>query len=362
MTGNKKSFSAILSVIIICSLSSFTRAEDIDYKIIEPNEVPNVLLKLASATQANFNKIKTWQGNVINETVFTIRGEKVREYLSESSEAEPNESINEIQRLYKKEIEFKIDVENNRFFSFSDRSTEPYTYIDTDKGKSYAANRGPEEQLFLVTSEHEIEITPLSWRGKDNAVTSRIAMKRPPGATDLTDPRDVFRIGYKTLWLTLSQLAQHLQMPNIEKLGIVIKEKSAGGHKTYRIEISDPGVVHPSQIFVLGDEVGFNRTYIENWYDKDSLMSKTTTEFVNLQGVFLPKKWEFSQYYRDGGLMRQEFNTIETQQINVPIPDSTFSELTYLSSGDRLRDRITNKDFECKNGKLVELVKKLSEK
>jgi hypothetical protein len=362
MTRNKKSLSVILTVIIICNPSIFAQAKEIDYKIIEPNKVPDILSILASTTQANFDKIKTWQGRISHTAIETTRGEKAAEYLSKFTKAEPNESTNEIQRLYNRTIEFKIDVEHNRFFSFSDRSTEAYTYIDTEKGKSYLANRGPEEQLFLVTSEHEIEITPLGWRGKDNAITSRIAMKRWSGATALTDPRDVFHIGYKTLWLTLSQLSQHLKMPNIEKYNIVIKEMPTNNNITYRIEIYRPNENYPFQVLVLSGEVGFNCTYIENWYDKDSLMSKTTTEFVKLQGVFLPKKWEFSQYYRDGGLMRQEINSIENQQINVPIPESTFSELTYLHSGDRVRDRITNKDFEYENGKLVELVKKPSEK
>jgi hypothetical protein len=357
MSENTKCILVILSVVIISSLNA-AKGDDTDYKIIDSNEVPGVLSMLASATQANYEKIKTWQGRIADVSITTVRGEKAGELLKKASkDIDSNNLPDEIQVIHNNRTEYKIDVANNHFFSSSDR-IEPPAYLNPKNGKIYPLDWGPGERIFLVTSKHEIEITPLSWRKKDNAVTSRIAMKRPPESTALTDPRNVFHISYKTLWLTLSQLAQHLQMPNIEKLGIVIKEKSVGGHIIYRIEISDPGAVHPSQIFVLSGEAGFNRTYIENWYDKDSLMSETTTEFIKLDGIFLPKKWEMSQYYRDGGLMRQEDCTIEHQQINIPIPDSKFSELTYLHDGDKFRDKIAYKEYTYQDGNLIEVEKK----
>ncbi len=358
MAENTKCILIILSVAIVLSPNGLAQADDTDYKIIDPNEVPDVLSMLASATQANFEKIKTWQGRITNKNIITIRGGQAAELLTEYTDAEPNDSLKEIQGISNVTIEFKIDVENNRFFSFRE-CTEPPLYLDPQSDTAYPSSRwDPAESIQIVTSEHQIKISPLNWT-KDNVVLSRTAIKECFRPVHRNDPREVFYIGEKTLWLSLPQLAQAFQIPGI---GVIIKKKSVGDNITYRIDLSRPGKDRPFSIVILSSEAGFNRTFIENWYDDGSLMSKITTEFVNLQGVFLPKKWKMSIYYPDGGLMRQEDYTIEHQQINIPISDSTFSELTYLHSGDKLRDKIANKEFEYKNGKLVELAKKSPKK
>jgi len=354
---NTKYILIILSVVMIWSLNGFAQADDTDYKIVDSNEVPGVLSMLATAAQSNFEKIKTWQGQIARETLSTTRGEDAARLLTKFTNAEPSDSLNEIQRLYNTTIEFKIDVENNRFFSFSGRA-EPYIYVDTEKGKAYTSSWSPEELIFLVTSEYEIKMMPLN-ETKNHVVLNRLALKSWSGTTRITDPRKLFYIGERTSWLTLSMASQVLQIPNVERAaGAVIKRKSTDDNTTYRIEISEPGKDRPYMAFVLSSEAGFNRTFIENWYDDGSLMSNTTTEFVNLQGVFLPKKWEISQYFPDGGLRRHEDCTIEHQQINISIPDSAFSEHTHLRDGDRFRDNIARKKFEYKGGKLIEDEKK----
>lgn len=362
MMENAKSFLTVLLVVVIWNLNSIAQANDSEFKIVDPNKIPEILSMIVSATQANFEKIKTWQGKITKETISTTKGEDAARLLKKFTSAEPNNSTNEIQRFYKRTIEFKINVEDDHFFSSSGRD-DPYIYLDTKDNQSYSSSWGPEEQVFLVTSEEQIEIIPARQRKKDNAVLSRIAIKEPSGTTAITDPRKVFYTGGRLLWISLSMLSQNLQTPDIEHFGVVMKKQVAGDNITYRIEMSDPGKNRPFCIFTLSSEVGFNRTYFEEWNDEDgSLIAIITTDFVKLDGVFLPKKWSFFQYFPDGELMRQEINTIENQQINVTIPESTFSELTYLNSGDKFRDKVANKDFEYKNGELVELAKKTPNK
>lgn len=353
MTMRIDSSLIISSVVMICSLSIIVHAVDTDYKMIDSNNVPDVLSMLASATQANYEKIDTWKGQISHMTISTTRGEKAAEYLSKFTEAKPDESINELQRLYYLTINYEIDTKSDKFFSIS-KSTEPYIYIEPDKSKSYTANWSPDELIFLATPEHEIKMIPLD-TSINNVVINRLARKLPRGSFRMTDPRDIFHIGSKTLWLTLSLLSQHLKTPDIEKYDIVIKEISLNSNTAYRIEIFEPNEDYHFQVLVLSGDAGFNRTYIENWYDKDSLMSKTITEFINIEGVFLPKKWEMLQYYKDGGLMRQEINTVEHQQINTPILNDTFSTQKYLTEGSEFRDRIAGKKYKYENNKLVEM-------
>jgi hypothetical protein len=357
MAENIKYVLIILLLAIIWSPNALAQVDDTDYRIVDPNAIPDVLSMLASVTQINFEKIKTWQGRITNKNIITIRGEQSAELLKEYTDAEPNDSLNEIQGISDMTIEFKIDVENNRFFSLLE-CTEPPVYLDPQKDKSYPSLRWvPVEQIQIVTSEHQVKISPYNW-GEKEPILKRIAIKELPRPNFRTDPRGAFYIGEKTLWIGLLQLDQALQILGIEKSRAVIKKKSVGDDTAYRIEVYEAGKDILLSIIILSSEAGFNRTFFENWYRDGSLMSKVTTEFVNLQGVFLPRKWEMEVYYPDGGLMRQEDCTIEHQQINKSIPDSTFSVQNHLREGDVFRDKIANKEFEYKDGELVEIPQK----
>jgi len=356
MIMNKKCILTSLLVTLFWNSYSFTLAEDADYQIADSSKIPEILSMLASVTESNYNKIKTWEGRIINQEIITLRGQQAADCLKMSTDTEPNNLPSEIQRIIAKSIAYKIDVENNRFFRLSDY-TAPPSYLDPKSNIVYPLHWGSGESIFIDTPGHQIEISPLS-ETKDRAILSRIATKNRAGAVRITDPRKVFYIGEKTLWLSLSQISQMLQIPNIEKYGIVIKEKDKGGLITYRIELSNPGKDRPFSVVVLNAEAGFNRTYIENRYDNGSLMSKTITDFVTVQGIFLPQKWEMSQYFPDGGLMHQEVCIIQEQQINTFIPEGAFSEFTYLKDGDSYRDKIRNKTYDIKAGNLVEKTKK----
>jgi hypothetical protein len=348
---NAKCILVILPVAIIWSLNGLAQADDPNFKIVDANEVPDVLSMLASVTQANFEKINTWQGRITNEDIITIRGEQAAKYLKESTDAEPNNLPNEIQRVANETIEYEIDVENNRFHSMS-KYTKPPFYLDTKNDKIYPLQWGSGESIFIVTSKYQTWIQPLR-ETKDNVVLSRLAIKDRAGAAAVTDPRDRFYMGNKTLWLSYLQLSQSLRIPGIEHYGVVIKKKTVGDNITYRVEMSAPGKDKPFNIDTLSSEAGYNRTCIENWYDNGSLRAKTTIEFVNIQGVFLPRKWKMSQYFQDGGLLHRENCTIENQQINVSIPDSTFSVHTYLHNGDKFRDNIAHKEYKYQDANLV---------
>ncbi|MFA5659237.1 MAG: hypothetical protein WC900_08125 [Oscillospiraceae bacterium] len=356
---NKRRFLRKLIVILFTALpiifTCSATAEMDDFEKIEPNKVPDVLSMLASATQANYDKIHTWQGEIISKSIVTIQGRKARELLSRNTNADPNNLPDKIQVIHNNAIEYNIDVPNEHFVSLSDR-TEPPAYFDPENNKLYPLDWGPGESIQIVTPEHQTEISPGRWSSKDKTIKSRRATKESPHKpVSRIDPREVFYIGNKTLWLSLSQLTQSLKIPGIPHFGVVIKKKASNDNTIYRMEISEPGRDYPFQVLVLDSEVDFNCTYIENWQNKDYLMSKTTTEYVSHNGAFLPKKRQMSQYFSNGDLMRQKIYTIEHQQINKPISNSKFSIQNYLQEGDELRDRITHKKFEYKNNQLVEV-------
>ena len=355
MVQKKTCTFVLLSVVMSLSFDALVHAKDIDYEIVDSvdsSEVPDILSMLASVTQANFEKIKSWEGRGIYEERNTIRGSRAAEYLLKYKNAEPNEPPEEIQRMIHNTIEFKSDLKSSRFFCFLDY-LEPPAYRDPRNNTTYSLDWGPGEIAFIDTPEYQITISPESW-SKDRIIREKCARKQSPRAVDFPDPRKVFYWGNRTVWKTLTMFSQSLQTSGGETYGVVLKEKSAGDHIIYRLEISMPGKNRPFSVLIFDSEAGFHPVSIENYYEDGSLLSKKTIEFTTLQGVFLPRKWEMSQYFPDGGLMRKEICTIEEQQINTPIADSTFSELTYLKEGDQIRDEIQNKRYTIRGGKFTE--------
>ena len=342
----------LIVLVIVFALSYISQASGTEYREVDPNEIPGKLAELASVTKANYEKIKTWKGKITVHYVWVSRGGVAAEDLKEFAGVEPAEEPNELHDIADYTIEFKIDLEKDRFFSYSDRP-EAMIYWNPENDTTYKSLSGPSQDIEIVTQEYQICISPFRMT-KDHVVLERIARKERPIPTARSDPRKVFKIG-KPIWLAFSQLSQSLQMTGIETFGVVLKEKTEGGNVTYRLEVSDPGKKQPFHILVLSGEAGFNPTYIESRED-GLVLTRKTLEFTEIEGIYLPSKWNVSQYYpSDGGLMREVVRTIDNMQINVPIPDSTFSERSYLREGEKLIDHTNNKkEFIFEDGKLVE--------
>ena len=349
-----KNILIILMTIVVGWPSVISLAANSEFQVVDPSEVADILAMMSSVTQANFEKIKTWQGKMSRQGILVLRGNDAAKDLKEITGVELTEDPDEIHRLSDSMIEFKIDVQNNKYFSYRNRP-KPSVYQNPKDDTSYISRTGPLQVTEIITPEYQVNISPLT-KTKDHVILKRIARKEKPKRTHRSDPRKTFNIGTKSIWLTLSQLSQSLEMTGIETYDIVLKEKTAGSDVVYRIEMSHPRKERAFLIIELSSKVGFNPTYIEHINESNgSMLSKTTMEFVKIQDVFLPRKWDVSQYYpSDGGLMREVVRTIDDMQINLSIPDSTFSEHNYLHDGDKYIDKIKEKKYYKKADKLVE--------
>ena len=278
--------------------------------------------------------------------------EVIKEDLKEFAGVELADEPNEIHKVVDGTIEFKIDMENNRFFSYSDRPGA-IVYMDLEKGVTYKSFAGPSQDTKIVTPAYQVNIYPYR-RTKDYVTLENRAKKKRPIRTSGGDPREAFNVA-RPIWEFLSRFSQALKMEGIETYGVVLKKKIETDGTTYRVEIFDPGKSQPSSIILLSSEAGFNPVYVEQRHDKGGF-TRTTTEFVEIDGVFLPSKWDMSLYYpSDSKLLREVVRTIYDMQINMPIPDSTFSEASYLREGEKLIDHTNNKkEYILKDAKFVE--------
>jgi len=361
---------SVLFIAIVCTLNCISRAaESVEFQRVDPNQVPAELMKLSSVTKANYEKIKTWQGNIIFQSAVVYRGQAaanlLRRHIVEPAK-EPNKLIalqepNELRTLSEGTVEFKIDLENDRIFTHMNRP-QPMTYTDPDKERIYTSPlTGPTQHTRILTPEYQIESYPFRWAA-DGTIKERRAIKRVPGSqgnmTD-SDPRKCFNVG-SPIWDLLPQLSESLQQKKekgIETYDIILeKGKTAGNNLVYRIQVIISGISHPISMFILKEEMGFNPAYVEDRGNNGLLVFQITTDFVEIDGIFLPSKRRVKQY-EDFGLSRDENWTINNTQINAAIPDETFSvHGCGLKDGDRFVDEINNKTYIYKSeGKLAEV-------
>lgn len=351
MRVHKKDIFTVLVIVLV--LNCLSLAADNGYQKIDPNKVPDKLVELASIIKTNYEKIKTWKGKMTYHSVSVYRDKEViKEYLKEFAGVELTEEPNELHEIADATSEFQIDLENNRFYRHMNRP-EPLVYMDSEKGVTYKSFDGPLEDTKIVTPAYQVNIYPYR-RTKDYVTLEKRAEKKRPIRTEGVDPREAFNIA-RPIWEVLSRFSQALRMEGVETFGVVIKKKTEGDNMTYRVEIFDPGKSRSGGIIILSSKAGFNPVYVEQRHDKGGF-TRTTTEFIEIDGVFLPNKWNMSLYYpSDSKLLREVARTIYDMQINMPISDSTFSEASYLRDGEKLIDHTNNKkEYILKDGKFVE--------
>jgi len=352
---------SVLFIAITCALSCVSQAaESIEFQKVDPNQVPAVLMMLSDITKANYEKIKTWQGNIVFQNILIYHGKTAADLLKRHAGVELTQDPNELMTTVEGTTEFKIDLENNRLFAYMNRP-QPMIYTDPDKERVYTSLEGPMQYTIILTPEYEIESYPDRRTANNTIVTRRSAIKREPGSLgNMTgpDPRECFNVG-SPIWLLLSQLSQSLQYKKegIETFGVILeKGKTAENNAVYRIQITSPGESYPVLKFILKEEMGFNPTYIE--VRRNGLLASwISTDFVEIGGIFLPSKRQEIQY-DDSGFRRGSQRTINNAQINAAIPDKTFSvHGCGLSDGDKFVDRILDKEYTYQAGKLIAVKK-----
>jgi hypothetical protein len=352
----------VLASIIIYVLNGVSlAAESVVFQKIDPNQVPAELMMLSATTKANYEKLKSWQGNTVFQSIIVYQGKVAADKLKRAAGVESAKEPNELMETAEGTTEFKINLENNRIFTHWNRP-QPMIYTDLDKECVYTSLAGSLEQTRIITPEYEIESYPDHFNANRTIVTRRIARKHKPGSRGIfedLDPRECFNIG-RPVWHLLSQLSESIEYNNkgVETFGVILeKGKTTKDNVVYRIQVTDPKSNQPIFKIILKEEMGFNPAEIEVRNNKGILESQISTDFVKIEEIFLPVKRQVKQYHgSDGSLRRDAIRTITNTQINAKLPDKTFSvDNCGLQDGDRFVDEFNNKNYTYKGeGKLID--------
>ncbi len=341
-----------------------TGAEVTEYQKVEQNKVPDELNMLVSLTKSNYEKIKTWQGKTSSESTLIYRGKNAADIVKDHAGVTIQEP-NELASTGKGITEFKIDLEKNLLFEKQSRPN-PREYIDLDTGFTCTSLDKSDERSKIIANDYEIDSSPDTMR-KDGTVLTWLAQKRPRNPSqidfDQSDPRHCFSIAMPP-WILLSMMSEGVRlynkdpngsngnMPNNAFRSVTVEKAQTEKGAVYRVHIEQGSYEFK---YVFEEKDGFNPTHIEVKNDKGIKTSEVTTDWVNIQGIFLPAEQQVLQYDdKDGRLRQQKKKVFSDMQVNIALPENTFALNNLgLKNGDKFVDKIASKEYKYQDANLV---------
>jgi len=344
-------------------------ADAIKFQKVDQGKIPDELEMLVSATRANYEKIKTWQGKISSEsTYFYYEGKYAADLVKQQAGITIKEP-NSLARTGESTTEFKIDLGKNILFKNQKRSS-PIDYINPDTETTYTSLDKSSETSKIIASEYEIESSPYT-KKKDGTITSWLAEKKiryPEQDLDESDPRFCFSIG-RMPWVLLPMISEGVRRynkdpngiegkkgPNSAFSGVILEKAQTEKGAIYRVLINSSFEMQ----YTFEEKNGFNPTHIESKNAKGIKISEGDIDWVKIQDIFLPAERRVTQYDgKDGRLRREVKLTFSDMQVNMPLSENTFSINNLgLKNGDKFVDKIANKEYKYQDANLIEVEKK----
>ncbi len=354
-------------LIVFSLIYPATGAEVTEFQKVEQNKVPDELNMLVSVTKSNYEKIKTWQGRISSESTLIYRGKNAAEMVKDQAGVTIQEP-NELASTGKGVTEFKIDLEKNLLFRKQNRPN-PTEYIDLDTGFTCSSLDKSYQSLIITANDYEIDSSPYTMK-KDGTVLTWLAEKRPHNhaaqtETDFgeSDPRHCFSIGLPP-WVLLSRMSEGVRlynqdpngadgnMPNKAFRSVTVEKTQTEKGAVYQVQAEQGSYEFK---YVFEEKNGFNPTHIEVKKGKGIKISEITTDWVEIQGIFMPKEEQIMQFDdNDGRLRRLKKRIFSDMQVNMALPENTFSIKNLgLKNGDKFVDKIAQKEYKYQDANLI---------
>lgn len=358
-----------------------------EFKAVEPNRVPEILTVIADGVGSNYDKIKTWQGNVKISQDYIYRDARAEKEFKERTDGN-----GEIPKIIKRHrewiIEFSLDTEKELLYAhYHPDSAKPLEYTDLQSGRKLGAKGVVNTRRAILTPQYELHSS--GDRIRDNAFMNRKAVKEARRTdcknctSDLPpvyDPRESFspfRDHIPDLFTRFAKTIEETGRYGIDEYDIEVEESKSGGIIEYRAALpSKRSLDSQEYVFttmVFRSDKGFNitshqRTVFDPAYNTSPqqtvdpihnavLLQKRTWSYDLVDGVYVPSKMTQQEFdWPDGRLTHERTMTFTRQKVNKPIPNDTFSYKNLgLQNGDRYTDKIQGKEYVYKDNMLAEV-------
>jgi len=334
-----------------------------EFQPVDSNRIPEILNMISTTMRTNYNRIKTWRGEVHLSIDRIHRGATAQEIFKKNTQGKgkiPGIVLKHVEPT----IEFSLNAEKDLLF-VNHNSEKPPQYIDFQTGRDLGAKWMPDHSRAIVTPEYYLRSRPNTTR--EGVVLSRKAVKanrekRRP-TPSIYEPRDSFG-ARRSIWQTFHRVLQHISEHgelNVDGYRLKVEEQKDGDITRYLVQ--QPVKIQQETYFFLKmvfcSENGLNVVSYEVTDQNGKVSRRLTWEYELVSGVYLPKKTTEERFEpANGELSYREESTFRTLQINEVIPPVTFTYKNLgMKNGDKFIDKIGGKEYKYQDEQLIEVEK-----
>jgi hypothetical protein len=341
-------------------------------KQVPETEFLDLLDAFAIQTKANYEKIRTWQGELMIEEDNYVYDDLVKSL--NIAEDDPAINSSAIRRRVTNTASFAIDMVKNKLYVESPKPNVVYRALDLDK--DVTVDTIYSSAKVIVTPEKYMHYEPAFTYGTlrtsvSYGISGKAAFLDPPEqakvdwGAQVRDPRNYFGRGQK-IWEQLKRIRN------------IISEHGnplVAGHPKYKIEKIDIDgrslykftrrlSMSPDDkskimqnIRIFDESVGYNMTHFESILidsnGKTPLSTKDWT-YEKIEDVFVPKTVHWKVFNNKQEPWFDSKITLRNSVLNRPIPPETFTiENLGLEDGVRFIDNIRSIEYLYQGGELV---------
>jgi len=336
---------------------------------IRESEYLGLLDTFSAETKANYEKIRSWQGEFAIDFQDYYYDHTVK-FLN-IREDDPARNSSAVVRRVNKLTNFVIDCANNRIFVAKNPPDVAYLSLDLHKEVTVDETYSPAKAISTAEGymhyEPDFSYGPLEVLISDE-ISGRAAFLDPPekakqdhGAI-LCDPREHFVAGHRKIWDDLILLKRNLQengnrltagVPRVE-----IEKVARNGHSLYKISAyylnsTTDGTSRYEVIRILDESVAYNMVHYDEILPNGQQLRTKDLTYERINDVFLPKTIR-RRSFNDNRLVIDSTTTFIKSVLNQPVKPETFTiENLGLENGVRFIDNINSIQYIYKDGQLI---------
>lgn len=343
--------------------------EIVAFKQVDPNSVSEIINMISARSRDNYERIKTWEGQVSVTKNYIYYGDKAEKVFKEDTERK-GEIPKVIEEHRETIIEFSLDAKKEALYAnyYSNAST-PLKYTDLENGRDLEAKGVLRPRRGVITSEYQIDC--MGYMRRDNVVIRRRAVKqaRPKNCTKcdssmhpVYDPRTSLKASKDQIWELFSDLLEIIEKDgkySVDEYELKVEERKSGDITEYRIIMpsrvgSPESYKYTFSQMVFSSDNGFNISSYK--YTLGNIMVRNHTwDYELVDGIYIPIKTIQKDFnWSDGTLRYESIVKFKNKKINKPIPEETFSYKNLgLEDGDMFVDEIVDKEYKYEDANLV---------
>lgn len=357
----------IVQIFLTCSLAA---GQSETFQVVEPEKIPGILRTISNQSKQNFEKIYSWQGELEASRYFIDKGEQAKETFKTMTDA-VGPCPSEVAEFTTSKTIFKCDLEKGLFYSKVARE-EPTRYINPADSRDLGTKSTTRRSSNIVNNEYRISTEPVRLRKGEvierKAIKEKIDADCPSckGSQPAYLPKYLFDINSQA-WNAYPSIAETIEKEGeyvVDELTLKVEQRTLAGDLQYRIHspyrLNSFGIKNFWKVQTFSTNADYNMISLKMvTADGGKLIQQESIEYQNINDVYVPIRSTKDSYDpRDFTLQSTEEKVFRNVRINEAISAETFTYKNLgLEDGDKIEDRIINKEFIYQKGELVEVTK-----